>query len=102
MIAKLGAPCAACGKPIRSAPRPGARHRIYCSRARCLRARAAAVCRVYRAANLDRERARVRAWAAANRDKANRWGRANPDAKRAGQRRTYHARRAALGLAATP
>ena len=82
MIAKLGAPCAACGKPIRTAPRPGARHRIYCGRVLCLRARAAARCRTYRAAHLDLARARSRAWAAANPDKVRRWAREHPEANR--------------------
>ena len=87
MIAKQGVPCAACGKPIRTAPRPGARHRIYCVRVLCLRARAAAHCRTYRAAHLDLARARSRAWAAANPDKARRWAREHPTEARASQRR---------------
>ena len=101
MIAKLGAPCAACEKPIRTAPRPGVSHRIYCARVRCLRARAAAACRTYRAAHLDLARARSRAWAAAHPDKARRWGDANPEAKRASARRANAKWRAKRALLAT-
>ena len=37
--APRGAPCADCGKPIRTAPKPKGHNRKYCDRVRCRRAR---------------------------------------------------------------